>query len=175
MIPQPTSRTCFVCGRENPYSLRLQWFNNPEANRVEADLVIPDQYNSYPGVAHGGVVAAILDETAGRSLMLDGNFDNLFVTLKLEVKYRKITPTNTPLRVFGRILRQGKNRAQAVGELCLADGTVTATCTAVLVSPPKEVTDRWKEEKPYWDARKPPARPGQSRPDRQDHSSETIC
>jgi len=154
-VRQPTSRSCFVCGQENPYSLRLEWYNNYETSQVESDVVIPDQYNSYPGVAHGGVVAAILDETAGRALMLNGDFDNLFVTLKLEMRYRKVTPTDTPLKVYGRIVKPGQNRAQVAGDILLPDGTVTASCTALMVRPPRQIMDRWEEEKPYWDAQKP--------------------
>ena len=79
MIRQPTSRTCFMCGRENSYGLKMVWYNNLESNQVEAVITIPEQFNGYPGIAHGGIVAAILDETSGRAVMLDGNFDNLYM------------------------------------------------------------------------------------------------
>jgi uncharacterized protein (TIGR00369 family) len=107
MIKQPTSRTCFMCGRENSHGLKMVWYNNLEANRVEATITIPEQFNGYPGIVHGGIVAAILDETSGRAVMLDGNFENLFVTLRLNVTYRKPTPTNTPLKAIGWLEHKG--------------------------------------------------------------------
>ncbi len=88
-----------MCGRENSSGLKMVWYNNLESNRVEAIVTIGEQFNGYPGIAHGGIVAAILDETSGRAAMLDGNFDNLFVTLRLNMTYRKPTPTNTPLSI----------------------------------------------------------------------------
>ena len=112
----------------------MEWYNNPEKNQIEAEVVIPDHFNGYPGVAHGGIVAAILDETAGRAVMLDGDFENLFVTLKLEVTYRKITPTNTPLIVTGWINQGSSKRKKVAAEIRLVDGTVTAECLA-LVTP----------------------------------------
>ena len=36
MIRQPTSRTCFICGRENDFGLKMVWYNNLESNQVES-------------------------------------------------------------------------------------------------------------------------------------------
>lgn len=147
---QPSSRTCFLCGKQNDIGLKMEWYNNPEKNQVEAEITIPEHFNGYPGVAHGGIIAAILDETAGRAVMLDGNFENLFVTLKLEVTYRKITLTNTPLSVTGWLLKGSGKRRKVASEIKLPDGTVTAECEALVSRPPKEVTDSWEPEKKFW-------------------------
>ena len=127
MIKQPTSRTCFVCGRENSYGLKMVWYNNLGENRVEATVTIPEQFNGYPGIAHGGIVAAILDETSGRAVMLDGNFENLFVTLRLNIAYRKPTPTDTPLKAVGWLEHKGSRGMKVASELLLPDGTITTT------------------------------------------------
>ena len=150
MQQQPSSRTCFLCGQENPISLKLVWFNDDEAQKVRADLTVSEYYNGYPGVVHGGVVAAILDETAGRALMLDGNMDELTVTSKMEVKYRKPTPTNVPLEAVGWIIRRDKSRAWVGAEIRLADGTVTAKCKATVIKTPPGIIETWEQEKVYW-------------------------
>jgi uncharacterized protein (TIGR00369 family) len=150
MEKQPNSRACFVCGRQNPISLKMSWYNDRDAQQVRAIVTVPEQFNGYPQVVHGGVVAAMLDETAGRAIMLDGNAHNLMVTLKLEITYRRPTPTNTPLTVVGWVIKQGTNRAQVAGEIRLPDGTVTAQCEALVVRPPPEIMQRWEAEKPYW-------------------------
>mgnify|MGYP002684960244 CR=1 FL=1 len=67
--PQATSRMCFVCGRENPVGLHIQFYEDHVAQQVVVPLVIPDAYQGYPGVAHGGVLAAILDEISGTNLV----------------------------------------------------------------------------------------------------------
>lgn len=152
MYKQPSSRTCFICGRENNVSLKMNFYNDLELNQVRAEVIIPEHFNGYPGVVHGGIIGAILDETAGRAIMLDGNKDNLFVTTRLEVKYRKPTPTGQPLTAVGWILRRDLTRAKVAAELRLADGTVTAQCQATIIKPPKTYLEscNWQEEDKYW-------------------------
>lgn len=147
---QPSSRNCFLCGRDNPVSLGVVWENDREHNRIHTTVTVDEQYNGYPGVVHGGIVAALLDETAGRAIMLGGGNDEFMVTLKLEVSYRRPTPTRTPLTVVGWVERRTAHRAHVAGEIRLPDGTVTATCTAVVVRPPAEFFTAWMAEREHW-------------------------
>jgi len=154
MKRQPTSKFCFLCGKDNPYSLKMVWHNNEAEQTIRADINIPEEYRSYPGVVHGGIVAAILDETAGRATMLSGDFDNLMVTLKLEVVYKKVTPTNTPLKAVGRVVRATQKRAQVEADMILPDGSVSATATAIVYQMPEEYKGRWGEEREEWERSK---------------------
>lgn len=147
---QPSSRMCFLCGRQNPVGLKITWVNDREARQIRARVVVPEPFNGYPGVVHGGIVAAILDETAGRAVLLDGDAENLMVTVKLEVRYRKPTPTGVPLVAVGWVIQQAESRARAASELRLEDGAVTAECEALLFRPGQEFFDRWEPEKKYW-------------------------
>lgn len=146
---QPSSRFCFLCGKENDSGLKMEWENDTENQRVIARVRIPDHFNGYPGVAHGGIVAAILDETAGRATLLQ-NDDNLMVTLKLQVTYRQPTPTEEPLTVIGWSTRITRRRALVEGELQNEKGEITATCKAVVVTPPETIQTGWAQEKQYW-------------------------
>jgi acyl-coenzyme A thioesterase PaaI-like protein len=128
----------------------MVWYNNLQSNQVEATVTIPEHFNGYPGIAHGGIVAAILDETAGRAVMLDGNFDNLFVTLRLNVAYRRPTPTNTPLKVIGWLEHKGNRGMKVAAKLFLPDGTVTTECKAVVVRPTDEIEKSWEPERKFW-------------------------
>jgi uncharacterized protein (TIGR00369 family) len=147
---QPTSRSCFVCGRDNPVGLKLKWDQHPEAGELRATVVIPEHFNGYPGVAHGGIVAAVLDETAGRTILIDGGFDDLMVTAKLEVVYRRPTPTGVPLEAVGKLVKRVGGRAEAEAELRLPDGTVVARANVLLARPPAEIVERWAAEREHW-------------------------
>ncbi len=147
---QPTSRYCFVCGRDNPAGLHARWPNARAARRVRAVVTVPAEYNGYPGIVHGGVVAALLDETAGRALMVDGDFERLFVTVKLEVAYRRPTPTGVPLTVEGWVEREDARRSVTAAEIRLPDGEVTATCRALTARPPEHVMAGWAVEREHW-------------------------
>ena len=150
LIKQPSSRTCFMCGKQNEFGLQMEWYNNAETKQVEGTISVPEHFNGYPGIVHGGIIAAILDETAGRSVMLEGNFDNLFVTLKLDITYRSFTPTDTPLKAVGWLNSKGNRSMKVAAELRLPDGTVTAECEAVVVRPTEDVLKTWEAERPFW-------------------------
>ncbi len=152
MKKQPSSRSCFVCGVQNQVGLHVSFYEDHESEpkQVRVDIVIPDQYQGYPGVAHGGILAAILDEVGGRAVLIDGDPDDLMVTLKLNLRYRMPTPTETPLVAVGWITRHRGSRAQAHGELRLPDGRVSVEADLVLMRPPGEVADVWDEERPFW-------------------------
>lgn len=156
-LRQPTSLNCFACGKNNPFGLKLEWFNDYEKNQVEAQFELDDNYCSYPGTVHGGIIATILDETSGRAILLGNAFDRLMVTLKMEIVYKHNTPTHTPLRAVGRILRDGGSRAQVEGEILLPDGTVTAKCTSILFKIPEAVKAKWGPEAEEWQRTTPTA------------------
>ncbi len=150
MDPQPSSRSCFVCGRDNPLGLATRWVGDRATGEVRATVEVPEHFNGYPGTVHGGIVTALLDEGAVRTLLLDGGFEDLLVTAKLEVVFRRPTPTRTPLEVVARLVKRVGARAQAVAEVRLADGTVTARAEALLARPPPEVATAWAAERPFW-------------------------
>jgi len=150
MEKQPSSRTCFLCGRQNDIGLKVSWYNDVEAQQVRATVVVPEQFNGYPGFVHGGIIAALIDETAGRAVLLEGDDSHLMVTVKLEVKYRHPTPTGQPLTVLGWVIEGNPRRAHVAARIVLPDGTVSAEGEAVIVRPPEEFYRLWEPEKPYW-------------------------
>ena len=154
-LRQPTSLNCFACGKNNPFGLHLEWFNDYENKQVETTFTLGDNYCSYPGTVHGGIIATILDETSGRAVLLGNDFNNLMVTLKMEVTYKHNTPTNTPLRAVGRMIKGGTTRAQVEGEIILPDGTLTAKCVSLLYKMPDAVRAKWGPEAEEWERTTP--------------------
>jgi uncharacterized protein (TIGR00369 family) len=148
---QPNSSGCFVCGLRNPIGLKIVFEEDREHSEVHARLSVPETYRSYPGVVHGGIVATILDETSGRALMLHTGDQNLFfATARMEIRYRRAAPTQTPLLAVGWVERAGESRAMVKGELRLEDGTVLASCESLIVRPQPAFLEGWQEEAPYW-------------------------
>jgi len=70
VLKQKNSRGCFLCGPENNISLKMTWYEDHQNQQIRSTVTVPDHFNGYLGVVHGGIVSAILDETAGRSAML---------------------------------------------------------------------------------------------------------
>ncbi len=150
MKKQPNSRMCFLCGRQNPIGLKLEFYQDSEAEQVRVEFSVAEEYQGYPGVVHGGIVAAVLDEVSGRAIMLRGSDEDMFATLRLTIRYRRPTPTDTPLIAVGWVERIGGVGAKVAGEIRLADGTVTAECEATVAGVPEEFRTGWEEEKQYW-------------------------
>lgn len=75
---------------------------------------------------HGGITAAILDDTIGRAIMIKDK--NIWgVTIKLDIKYRKPIPLNTELKAVGRITKDTSRIFEGTGELLLPNGEIAAT------------------------------------------------
>ena len=123
---QHISKHCLVCGTENKFGLKTRFFET-EDKEVIALFTPREEHQSYPGIAHGGVSAAILDEVVGRAIMAHYNQETFGVTLDLQVKYKKPVPLGVELKVVGRITKDRGRIFEGTGELYLPDGTVAVS------------------------------------------------
>ncbi len=138
---QASSRHCFVCGVENTHGLHLV-FKQTGPGEVSADFTAPEHFQGYPGVVHGGIVAAMLDEISGRAHMGDDpNKPRFMFTARLELRYRKNVPVGQPLHLVGKALKSKGRTATASGQIYAPDGTLLAEAEALLVDVPGEALD----------------------------------
>jgi acyl-coenzyme A thioesterase PaaI-like protein len=87
---------------ENPVGTHLHMYE-VEPGVIEANYVAPDHFQGYPGVLHGGIVAALIDEVSGRAHMgSDPEKPRFLFTGKMEVKYRKHVPIGKMLKIIGK-------------------------------------------------------------------------
>ena len=138
---------CSVCGRENPVGLHAQFTS--DGRRIYCTYTPRDEYQGYPGVVHGGVLCALLDETLGRTCFLIGD-DNWMVTAKMEVRFKAPVPTGKSLTAMGEIVRDRGRLLESHGEIRLEDGTLAMEANATYIRAPKEVVERWDVELDGW-------------------------
>jgi acyl-coenzyme A thioesterase PaaI-like protein len=136
MVKQANSRSCFVCGIENPVGLHLNFYET-DSGEVIVNFTAPEQYQSYPGILHGGIVAAILDETAGRANM-HGNPPRFMFTAKLEIHYRKNVPIGQPLKIIGKAGKVRSRIAESWAGIYGTDGTLLAEANALYMDIPNQ-------------------------------------
>jgi acyl-coenzyme A thioesterase PaaI-like protein len=105
---------------------------------VVSNYAVPAHYQGYPGIVHGGVLAAMLDEVVARVSMI-GDPHHFMMSVRLEILYRHPVPTETPLRVVGRILRLRGRLGKAEGRIILPDGTVACEASMSLADIPQEL------------------------------------
>ena len=121
---QNVSRMCLVCGVDNETGLKARFFvlDNGEL----AGVFDPrEEHQGYPGRVHGGVVAAILDETIGRAINV-AETETWGVTVEFTVRFRRPVPLDREVKAVGRITRDSRRIFEGTGEIVLADGSVAA-------------------------------------------------
>lgn len=146
---QPNSRHCFVCGLENPIGLKLKIYQTAPGV-VETSYTAPWHFQGYPGVLHGGIVAALLDELSGRALMGDPSEPRFMFTGKLEVKYRKNVPVGKPLKIVGRAGKSRGKMAEGWAGIFNEQGNLLAEATALLIDVPEKTLDIPNMEELGW-------------------------
>ncbi len=149
-VKQPNSRMCFICGVENPIGLHLHIYET-EPGVVETKYIAPEHFQGYPGVLHGGIVAAILDEVSGRAHMGPADNPRFMFTGKLEVRYRKNVPIGKLLKIVGKA---GKSRARMTecwaGIYDAETDELLAEAEALHINVPKEQFDLSKLDELGW-------------------------
>ncbi len=146
MKKQPNSQMCFVCGLGNPIGLKMAFYEDGEG-RVMARFTPRAEHQGYPGVMHGGIVTALLDEALGRVAIAAGRW---MVTGRLTIRFRRPIPLAETLTVVGEPVKWQKQTLEARGEIRLADGQVGAEATGTFLEIPPEQVERMKEALAYW-------------------------
>ena len=114
-------RGCFVCGQENASGLQAVFSYDKELLTSFCHLTIGDQFQGWPDIVHGGVIASLLDEAciyAGRALA------ETLVTAELSVRYRQPVSVGQKVTIQGEVVERRrkvlrvKARLEVDGKLC---------------------------------------------------------
>jgi len=135
---QPSSKHCFVCGVANPCGLHLKFFEEIPGE-VTCDFTVPENFQGYPGIVHGGVISAILDEVSGRTIMGEPDNPRFMFTARMEVRFHKNVPVGRPLHAEGKVLQIRKRVATVTGGIYDLEGNLLAECESLLVDIPAEM------------------------------------
>ena len=84
------------------------------ADEYAAEVTFREPHQGGPGIAHGGIVGAALDEACGL-LATWHRFPT--VTARIAIRYRKPAPINRTLRVSARVVSERGRRIEIAGEL----------------------------------------------------------
>jgi acyl-coenzyme A thioesterase PaaI-like protein len=125
-----TPHHCFACGSLNLHGLGLVL--HIESGRSWTETTLGATFEGWEGIAHGGILATILDEVMAWSLAAS---DNWGVTASMRVRFRRPVPIDRTIRAEGWIT-EGRRRVSATAavirdvatgeELATAEGTYVA-------------------------------------------------
>ena len=122
-------QNCFVCGKKNQAGLQLEFKLNGQTGESEAPVIFPVRFQGWQETVHGGLLAAVLDETMIKAA---GAAGHKCVTAEITVKYRRPAPTGDGLSARGKILEVRGRVVLAESRICDAKGQVIAQATGKL-------------------------------------------
>jgi len=122
LAPNPANR-CFGCGGANDGGMKLTFEQDNEKRRIVGRFVLGERYQGGGGMAHGGIIATLLDEALGKVCRFRAV---RAVTAELSVEYLKPVSVQSEIVVEGWETEQkGRNLFHA-GEIRNAAGDVLA-------------------------------------------------
>lgn len=126
---QRNSRMCAICGMDNKYGLKAQFYNMEDGS-VMTKFKYREEHQSYPGRVHGGLITAMLDEMGLRALWAkEGTEESFGVTLSLDTKYRKPVPYNTEIIGKGMVIKENSKFFVVDSQILDLEGNVLANGT----------------------------------------------
>ena len=125
----PHYPSCFGCGPESEWGLHL--VTRLVGEELRATYAFSAKHAGAPGIAHGGTVAALVDDLCGFSLFV---IRQAAVTRKLEVEYLKPVLVGVPYDLVGRIDRREGRKVFVSAEGRAPDGTLTFRGEALFIT-----------------------------------------
>jgi uncharacterized protein (TIGR00369 family) len=117
---------CFGCGMENRLGLRLNI--RLVGDRTECEFTPIAEFQGPPGIAHSGVVAAVLDEVMSQLIYAQLQ---LAVTRKIEVTYRRPLRVGQTYRFTAEIVKQNSRIIAARAEARDVEGNQVARARGI--------------------------------------------
>lgn len=141
-IEQATARSeartgdCFGCGDNAPNGLRMRR-TSAENGIATAEIFLTEGHQGGPGLAHGGILAAAMDEVTGTAAWLLGG---RYVTGRLETDYLLPVPVGTTLflRAWPTGIDGRKAYVEGEARIGAPDGPLAVRAAALFIDVPLE-------------------------------------
>lgn len=128
----------FISSDGSDHRLKLRYFRRTADRTLVARVWFGPASEGPPGHAHGGSVAAVLDEALGAAAWAAGL---VVMTAKLSVRYRRMVPLGTVATIETRIRRAGRSHVLVEGLLVDRRGKAFAEAEGVFIKVPEASWD----------------------------------
>ncbi len=119
---------CFVCGKNNPDGLRLDF--RKIDNKVVAEFYPSKKFQGYKDIIHGGIITTILDEAMVKACIMNGINA---VTAEINVRFLHALLTNNPSIVEAWMVSQNSKLIEAESVLKDMENNILARGKAKLI------------------------------------------
>ena len=108
------NQRCFVCGRDNPAGLGVDFEIDRERRSISAKFTPSDIYQGYEGIVHGGILSTLLDEAMAK---LTVSLGIPAVTAEMTVTFKAPAAPGEELFVSGRLTHETRRLIQAEAKI----------------------------------------------------------
>ncbi len=122
-------RACFVCGEKNPIGLKLRFVIDNGQGEAAADVTFPEHFQGWANIAHGGLLATVLDEAM---IYAAGAKGLKCVTGEMTVRYVRPASTGVAYKLKGRFIEDKGRVVLAESGLLDGEGREVARATGKL-------------------------------------------
>jgi len=134
-IDMDAYKRSYVSGDPEGQGLKVQYFLRPSDNHLIARVRFGPKAEGPPGHAHGGSIAAVLDEAMGAAAWFNGHG---VVSARLTAEFRRMLPLGTNAVVDAWVEKVSGRRITARGSVCGPDGKVYANGEGLFIRLPKK-------------------------------------
>jgi uncharacterized protein (TIGR00369 family) len=138
---------CFGCGEENRLGLRLNV--RLVGDRTECDFTPIADFQGPPGIAHSGIVAAVLDEVMSQLIYSQLQ---LAVTRKIEVTYRRPMRIGQTYHFVAEVVKRNSRIIAARADARDAEGNQVARARGIFAPLDEERVAKLLEKEPKADS-----------------------
>ena len=129
LAPNPTNK-CFGCGGANDRGMKLTFVQDNVNKRIVGKFILGEAYQGGGGMAHGGIIAMLLDEVMGKVCRFR---EVRAVTAELTIQYLKPVKVDEEIVVEGYETEVKGRNLFLVGEIRNNAGVVLAKGTGRFV------------------------------------------
>ncbi len=134
------SRWCYGCGESNTEGLHIDF--DVDGKLVSGRFLPRKPHQGFPGVTHGGIAAAVLDEAMGWAMYAAGAWA---MTARMEIRYRRPLPLGEEVRVTAQVVRDRGRRLEAEARIETASGEVLAEAKGLFLRMAEETSRQFNQ------------------------------
>ena len=108
------NQRCYVCGKENPAGLGVDFKIDKELRVISAKFTPSDIHQGYEGIVHGGILSTLLDEAMAK---LTFSLGIPAVTAEIKVTFKAPAAPGEELFVSGRLIQETRRLIQAEAKI----------------------------------------------------------
>jgi acyl-coenzyme A thioesterase PaaI-like protein len=123
-------RNNFVSGDSSGQRLTVEYYRYDADGSLRAKAIFGPAAQGPPGHAHGGSMAAVLDEAMGAAAWVAGH---MVVAAELTTRFKGMLPLGTRCVVAGRVESVSGRRVRVSGLVCDVEGHVFSEGEAIFV------------------------------------------